>query len=340
MPETSKNDQTPVVPEGTKANLDKAGILMLTLENSSPGITAKVMSALGEQKAKILLERISTIGKVSNERRNEAISDFYSIALEKQFVFGGMDVSSKILKESFGINKAKEFFKNKKEKFRFLDDVDVGEMNEFLQKETDQMKVFIYNFLSPEKASELIAAMDDDSFAMKIMNNIEIPNMDLMYDFEIELASYFNALSEDATQKSGSEHLQKLATTLEYLPDDRRKHILEQYFSVNEDFASRLRALIFTFEDFQNISDQIFQTILFEISDFRQIAIAKLGASPELAQKINLCLTERTKSIVDSESLGLEKKVNIDQIEEAKRKIISLARKMEQKGEVTLKHEQ
>ncbi len=118
----------------TEKQLNKASILLLSLENTSPGIIKEIMTVLGEEKAKALLERVSKIGKIPAQKRNEAIADFYTIALEKEFMFGCMDVSSKILKETFGINKAKEFFRHKKEKFSFLEDVSIQELKNFLVK--------------------------------------------------------------------------------------------------------------------------------------------------------------------------------------------------------------
>ena len=133
--------------EFERLNLDKASVLLLTVEKESPGTINSIIGVIGEQKAKKLLENISKIGKVSADKRNEAINDFYTIALEKEFVFGGLDVSSKILKETFGINKAKEFLKNKKEKFGFFEDIAIDELKDFLVKETDQMKVFIFQWI-------------------------------------------------------------------------------------------------------------------------------------------------------------------------------------------------
>ncbi|MDD5457225.1 MAG: FliG C-terminal domain-containing protein [Candidatus Margulisbacteria bacterium] len=319
-------------------NLEKAAVLLLAIENMAPGITIKIINTLGEEKAKPLLEQIAKTGRINNEKRVEVINDFYSIALDKQYVFGGLDVSSKLLKESFGINKANEFFKNKKDKFRFLEDVPLSELKEFLLKETDQMKIFVFNYLSPRKAAELLEGMDDESFALKIMNNLELPNAVLLYDFEVELAAHFNALREQSTLGAG-EYLQKLAAIMEFLPENKREQILSKYTGVNEEFANKLRTLIFTFEDFNDISDQVFQTILFEISDFRLIAYSRLNTTAVLAEKINRCLTERTRTIVDSESIGLEKKISAEQIEDAKRKIVGIARKLEQKGGIKLTHE-
>ncbi len=319
----------------SEANMDKAAVLLLTLESINPGINSKIMSVIGEDKAKLLLERISQIGKVDPDKRREVINDFYGIALEKQFLFGGLDISSKILKESFGINKAKEYFKSKKEKFKFFEDVSVIELRDFLLKETDQMKIFVFNYLSPKKASELLMQLDDDNFVMKIMSNVEIPNPELLYDFEMELSAYFNATNDDAAQGSG-EYLEKLAATIEFLPDEKREEILGKYEAVNEAFAAKVRALIFTFEDFNKLNDQVFQTILFEIADFRLIALGMLQTSPQLLSKINRCLTDRTKAIVDSESMGLEKKSSLEQINDAKRKIVAVARKLEKKGGIKL----
>ena len=318
-------------------NLEKAAILLITLESSAPGSTSKIMTILGEEKAKILLEKISSLGKINAERKNEIVSEFYGLALENQYVFGGMDVSSKILKETYGINKAQEFFKSKKEKFRFFEEIDYNSLKEYLETETDQMKLFIFNFLSPRKASELLTHMDDELLPLKLIKNLTIPNMDILYDFEMELSAYFNTQSSD-TGSNENEHLQKLASMIEFLPSSHREKMLQSYRQSSAEFAAKLESLVFTFEEFITITDQVMQALLFEISDFRLIGLIRLQTSPELVDKINRCLTDRTKEIVESESIGLEKKASIDQVEEAKRKVVSLARQLEKKGAMKLKH--
>lgn len=319
------------------SNLNQASVLLIALENEYPGITKKVFSALGKDKSKLLLERISIIGKVSGEKTSEAIDSFYRIAIDKKFIFGGLDFSSKILKETFGINKAREYFENKKEKFKFLEDVDTKKLIKFFAKESDQTKVFLLNFISSKQIADILEQIDDEMLPLKLLRPVEIPSMQLLYDFEIELSSYFNKKS-NRTIDLDTDNLAKIAEAIEYLPDDKRKLIINIYEKNNSDIAEKVKRLVFTFEDFLQTEDTAFRMILFEVSDFRQIAISKLQTSSVLQKKIDDCMIKRTKNIVDSESIGLENKVNTSQIDEAKRSIISLARRMEREGSIALRN--
>ncbi|MEK6556893.1 MAG: FliG C-terminal domain-containing protein, partial [Candidatus Margulisiibacteriota bacterium] len=309
-------------------SLEKVAILLLSMETAVPGVTTPIINLMGEDRARSVLEQVAQIGKVSSTQWTAVLSDFYDVALGKEFVFGGQDVSSKMIQDTFGVNKAKEFLKNKKDRFRFLESVSVGELIPFLRAETDQMKLIVMSHLSAKKASEVLSGLGDFSLALRLMEPLTFPNDELLDEMEVALSNYFSQQTP-LHIPSGEESRQKLASIIEFLPEVERENILATYETTNPESARRVRELVFTFEDFLETQDSAFQAILFEVTDFRCLALVRLNSSPSLVEKINRCLSERTRTIVDSESIGLEKKVTQDHIEEAKRHVIDMGRKLE-----------
>lgn len=318
-------------------SLEKAAILLLSMETASPGITTPVINLLGEDRARTVLEQVSQIGKVSSAQWTAVLSEFYNVALGKEFVFGGQDVSNKMIQNTFGVNKAKEFLKNKRDRFKFLESVPSGDLIDFLRTETDQMKLIVLSHLSARKSSEVLLGLGDISLTLRLMEPLMFPNDELLDEMETALSEYFT--HPNTPNVSGKEeNYQKLASILEFFPEKDRQKVLVSYDAAHPKSAHKIRELIFTFEDFLETEDQAFQSILFEVTDFRQLALVRLNCPATLVEKINRCLSDRTRAIVDSESIGLEKKVQREHIEEAKRHVIELGRHLEKKGALRLKN--
>ena len=100
--------------------LDKAVILMVSLELKYPSVSTKIFSSLGEDKSRLVLKKLSSLGKVSPEIVDDVTNEFFDLAISNRVVWGGPHVSSKIIKDSFGVDSQSEFFCEKESFFSFL----------------------------------------------------------------------------------------------------------------------------------------------------------------------------------------------------------------------------
>ncbi len=313
--------------------LEKAAAVMIALESTMPGVTKEIFLAIGEDKSKNLIKTIARMGQVSTELTENSLKEFHNLAVAKQSMFGGMGLSEDILKNSFGMS-SKDYFIQRSDRFKFLNNLSPELIYLYFKKESDQVRLFIFSYLNQKSAAYILSKMDD-TFNSKIITQVEIPNFKLMDTFENKLEDHFEILNvSDHMEDSGQ--ATKLASILELMNSTRRTEIVNTILKRDAKMGTAIQNLIFNFEDFNTLPDATLQTILFEIADYRAMAIALQKCSPELKEKIDRCLVDRTKEIVNAEIKGVTGRVNDDEIEDAHRTIINVARELEKKGGVKI----
>jgi len=218
--------------------------------------------------------------------------------------------------------------------FSFINEWNPNRVIAYFQKETDQVRTLLFKYLNQDQSARLLENISPD-FAYKLIAPIEAPNPILLSNFASALKEQSQrAVSEK--QETKMEHLRKIARIMELMASTRRAETLTAIEKEDPALADSLRQLIFNFEDFVKLDDHALQTILFEVADYRSIAIAVQYCSPKLKMKILRCLTERTQTIVDTELTSVSGKVSETESEDAQRGIIDIARELEERDLVTL----
>ncbi len=138
--------------------------------------------------------------------------------------------------------------------------------------------------------------------------------------------------SQEGASTGGSE---KLAEILNLVKSKTGKDILSDIEKRDTNLASRVKNKMFTFADIPNLEDKSLRKALFGIEN-EIIALALKDESNEMKQKFLSNVSENRKRILlaDFRSLGPQKR---SVIQEAKDKIISVLRKLEEKGELFFK---
>ena len=145
MPDIDMND-----------DLKKIAKLFVFLDSNEPGLCTNIFNIIGEEKSKKLIYAMTQVGEIQKDEIDTIIHDFHSMAIDKNIIFGGDEFSSKILRDSFGVETPEEFFKQKRGFFTFLEDVSDDDLVEFLKLETYQFRAFILRFLTGQRVSSLL----------------------------------------------------------------------------------------------------------------------------------------------------------------------------------------
>ena len=98
--------------------------------------------------------------------------------------------------------------------------------------------------------------------------------------------------------------------------------------------AERIRALMFTFEDLQNLLPASIATLV-RTADKREMALALKGAPEDMKQLFFGALTERAAKLMreDMEGMG---PVRARECEEAQTNLVRLAKSLADRGEIVL----
>lgn len=110
--------------------------------------------------------------------------------------------------------------------------------------------------------------------------------------------------------------------------------MLEALRERDPELATSVKALMFTFDDLVHISDRDMQRLLTEV-DQKDIALALKAASGELKEKILRNVSERAAQMIQEE-LELMGPVRVRDVDEAQRRILETAQRLEEQEEITL----
>jgi flagellar motor switch protein FliG len=319
-----------------ESSLTNAGILFVSMESLSPGITSKIFSFIGEDRAKIMLKRIADLGKIEADNVNLVLEEFYDLAIEHKIIYGGKDISAKILKDSFGVAEHDEYFSEKVRVFEILDKVSNKMLLEYFENENLQLIALILNYVSDDRMAALMSKMTIDKAQQifKILLDIKVPSQNLIWKFQNGLEEKFFG-KKDPTETLEKQQLFKMARVIEMLGVETRIQIFELLSATNEQEAEKLKLLIFTFKDLDGIPNKDLETILYEIEQLKVIALALKDCSESLYDKVQSNISDRVKIMLEDEMDGIPIDIEKSQIEEAQRHIIQVARRLEKENKIS-----
>ena len=112
------------------------------------------------------------------------------------------------------------------------------------------------------------------------------------------------------------------------------KNIIKFLEDKNNILAERLKANMITFEDIENIDDTSIQKILKEVN-IKDVAIALKGADDNISSIILKNQSSRAAQAL-REEISLLGALKVSQVEEAKRNIVKIIRRLEQEGVISI----
>jgi len=125
-----------------------------------------------------------------------------------------------------------------------------------------------------------------------------------------------------------------VAEVLNRVDPATQKELLAQLDENSPALAEQIRALMFTFEDLVNVDDRGLQRLTQEVEQ-KDLVLALKAAGEEIVGKIFKNMSERTATIIKQEIEYLGP-VRLRDVEEAQRRVVAAARKLEEAGEIIL----
>lgn len=315
--------------------IDKAAVLLVYLESQVGGITNHVFSHIGEERSKKMLKAIARLGKIDTEVVRGVIEEFYELAIDNKVVFGGKEISEKILKEAFGVSKQDEFFSEKKGLFEFLKTADDTFLIDFMESESIQMAALVMNYLPHERMATLLSRLDQplaEAITMQLVS-LEVPSQRLLWSLQFQLEDKIFGMKDGESSKE-NEQLVKLARVLELMDNDVRNSVFESIQEKDPETFEQIERMIFTFDDLIGLSDRDLETILYEVQSLKDLAISMKAASPALSDRLRTNLSERVLLMLEEESRLLPDTLDSVAVDEAKRSVVRQARELEKTGKI------
>ena len=320
----------------------KAAVLLVAVGEE---LAKEILRALPEEDVQRITEELADLRGITPELSSEILEQFWELLETQNFmVHGGLDYASRLLKETFGEERADDLLAMVRQSqeasqgnLAKLQRTDPQQLGKLLDSEHPQTIALVLAHLDPRRASMVLDNLSEDHKVLSIQRLAE------MRQFSPEMAQKVAHILHrrlenmgDTARKSYS-GFKAVADLLNRLNAEESKKILETIEDGQPELALAIRNLMFTFEDLVTVPPATVREIVSGV-DKRQLALALRGAKEELRAQIFKAMSSRAVEMLkeDMEVLG---PVRSREVAQAQQEILNLARRLEAEGKVVLKLE-
>lgn len=315
----------------------KAAIFLVAM---GAEVSAKIFKNLDETEIELLSAEISRLPSVDQGLTTQVIHEFMQMALTKQYITsGGLTYALEVLERAVGRGRASEIVARiqatfQPVRFAAIKKADPNQLATILRREHPQTIALLLANLEPELGAAILGGLPEDIRADVVLRvaTIDKTSPEVLKQIEQVLEKQVTAGFASGVAYGGG--AQTVAELLNRVDPTTQKEILGRLDENSPSLAEQIRALMFTFEDLINVDDRGIQRILQEVEQ-KDLVLALKAAGEEIAAKIFKNMSERTSQIVKQE-LEFLGPVRLRDVEEAQRKIVAAARRLEEAGEIVL----
>lgn len=323
-------------PEGLGTR-QKAAIMLMVL---GPEIAASIVKHLEEDQVELLTLELARLDRILPEQREQAIGEFYEMAVAQDFIAeGGVEKARAVLEKAFGPDKADEMIKRivaamQVVPFEFLKKADPAQVLSFIQDEHPQTIALILAYMPVQNAALILSKLSTEmrvDVAARIAQMDQTPPEVIRRVEQVLERKLSSILNQEMTQAGGPKALVDLLNRVDRTTE---RLIVDSLSENNPELADTIKNMMFVFEDIVQLDDRAVQSILKEV-DVKELATALKGVGTEVQQKIYKNMSERAVGMLqeDMEFMGPVRK---SVVEEAQQKVVAVIRKLEEAGELQI----
>lgn len=314
---------------------EKAAILLLALgEEHGPAVWEK----LDDEEIKEVSQVMSSLGSVNPNLTEKLLIDFVSNMSGTGSLMGSFDATERLLVKFLDgdrVGTVMEEIRGPAGRTMWdkLANVNETVLANYLKNEYPQTVAVIMSKIRPEHAARVLSSLPED-FSLEVvarMLRMETVNRDILDKIEQTLRTEFMSNLARTTRRDSHELMAEIFNNFDRNTEGRFLSTLEER---NRDSAERIRALMFTFEDLNQLDPASVQTLLRKF-DKDKLGLALKGASDTLRDKFFSNMSERAGKLLreDMESMG---PVRLKDVDEAQMLMVNTAKELAAAGEIML----
>ncbi|MGP1414385.1 MAG: flagellar motor switch protein FliG [Treponema sp.] len=315
----------------------KVAIFLISLGGE---ISAKVMEQLREDEVEKIVFEIARIETIESDLKDAVLQEFQELMMAQNFITtGGIDYARDVLEKTFGGQKATEVINRltsslQVRPFDFIRRTDPGHLLNFIQQEHPQTIALILAYLEPNKASQILQNLPDEiqSDVARRIATMDRTSPDVLREVERVLEKKLSTISsEDYTAAGGVDSIVEI---LNLVDRQSERTIIESLEDEDPDLAEEIKKKMFIFEDIVMLDDRAIGIVLREVNT-DELAKALKQVDAEVQDKIFKNMSKRAGSML-REEMEFMGPIRVKDVEEAQQKIVSIIRRLEEKGEIVI----
>ncbi len=315
---------------------EKAAIFMLALGED---YTAKIFEHMDDEEILEISQTMAQLGKVNASVVERLFVDFAEQMSSANALIGSQDSTERLLLKAGmsqdKINQIMEEIRGPagRTMWEKLTNVNEEILANFLQKEYPQTVAVVMSKISTEHAGRVLALLPE-SFALEVIHRMlrmEAVQKEVLEDVERTLRTEFMANLSRTQRRDSHEMMAEIFNNLERTAEAR---FMEQLERTVPESAEKIRSLMFTFEDLQKLDPTGIQSVI-RAADKDKLPTALKGATETLRDLFFSNMSERAAKIM-KEDMAAMGPVRLKDVEESQQYIVSVAKDLEARGEITI----
>ncbi len=315
---------------------EKAGILLLTLGEE---VAAEILRHMDPKEVQMVGSTMANMDDISRPMVEHVINNFLEM-LESQTAFGiGTDNYIRSMLEKALGDKAGNVIdrilmgsgSNGLESLKWMDPKSIAEIIRF---EHPQIIAIVMSYLEPDSASKVLTHLPENTRSGILMRIATLDGVQPAAIKELDsiMEQYFSDNENVKSSMVGGE--KTAADILNLLDPSIEAKLMGELKADNENLATKIQDLMFVFDNLREIDDRGMQTMMREVST-DLLTLALKGIEDEFQQKFLKNMSSRAAEMLveDMEAKG---PVKLSEVEAAQKEILTIARRLEESGELIL----
>ncbi len=337
MANTSTNALTAPDAAASLTGAQKSAVLLVALGVEAAG---KILKGLHDEEVERISIEIARFRNVSADIVESVLIEYRDMKMAQNFIAqGGSDFAREVLKTALGDRRAEEIMMRVEaamevSAFHLLQTVETSQLTNFLMYEHPQTAALILAHLNARKAADILSGFKPEMQTDILMRlaTMNKTSPELLRDIEEVIRGQIGSLF--GTEMSVAGGVEKVAEILNNSSRTSERVLMEQIRNADDDLATQIKNFMFVFDDLITVSGRDLQRLLMEIEQ-RDLALALKASSEELKAKMLENLSERVGQTL-LEELELMGPVRVSDVDEAQKRILAAAQKLEEEEEITL----
>lgn len=315
----------------------KVAVLLMTLGTD---ISSNIIKDLSDKHIQKIGVEIANLSSVSAKERREILKEFLEMRKERDFALeGGIDYAKDLLNGALDSKRAKKLMDGIKydthaKVFISARKAEAKEILACIQGESPQTIAIILSHIQPEKSAEIICNLNQElqrQVALKL-GTIQDVSPVVIKAIDNALERKLSSIGQDKIDSSSG--FDYLVDILGKVDGKTEKNILGFLEDKDNILAEKIKSNMFVFENIVSLDDTSVQRVLKEVN-LKDVAIALKDVSEDISEVILRNQSSRAATAL-KEEISLLGIVKVSQIEESKRNIVKVIRRLENEGLITI----
>jgi flagellar motor switch protein FliG len=313
----------------------KASVLLISLGEEA---SSDVLQHLTPDEVERLTAEIVRRKKVPPEIRQKVIEECRK-ALADGSIIGGEEYARRILGHVFGENKAKELLNRLlnggMDAARALRTVPPRHLAQALKFERPQIVALVLAHLPPDQAAHVLSVLPEHlqgEVALRLTTMLPTDPEIVQSVEEVLLQQLSSSENAAFTEVGGNESIIEI---LNNVGRTTEKKILDYLAQVDEQVANQIKEKMFTFDDILSLDDRSIQIILRDVPQ-EDLRLALKGVPENVKEVFFRNMSQRAAETL-KEDLEATGPVRLRDVEAAQSRIVSIARQLDEAGEISLR---